>query len=393
MKKFGAIAIVLATLASIPLAGVIYLMMLLTATSSSSISASICDKDVSASTSTSTSSTTTASPSQKLDVEKVTSGSVAGWNHEQLVNAAHIINAARAMDLNTAAQVIGVMTAMGESSLINISYGDWETSGVKNPDGSPTTSIGLFQQQDGWGSTTLRMDPEYSATLFFEALIKVDSWETLEPTIAAHRTQGNSDPYHYEPFFADATEVVTALTGIPLMTTTDTTTSTIDVELELCVVGASGEFPAASGTAPGPWGGYGNGQIPSSQLGSVPWDGKHKLRTDALEALVLLDRKFVADFGYHLPINDGYRSYEQQVEAKAKYGNEAATPGTSNHGWALAIDIGDQQHWRIAFGSEIYTWLQNNAPAYGWVHPAWAEQGNPGGPDEAWHWEYWGKEA
>ena len=71
--------------------------------------------------------------------------SIAGYSGEQLTNAQAIIAAAWAMNLGGNAQVIGVMTAMDESSLRNIDYGDWETSGWTNPDGSRTTSIGLFQ--------------------------------------------------------------------------------------------------------------------------------------------------------------------------------------------------------------------------------------------------------
>lgn len=76
------------------------------------------------------------------------------YDAEQMENAGHIRNTAAAMGLPVRAQQIGVMTAMGDSSLRNIGYGDWETSGVTNPDGSRTTSIGLFQQQNSWGSTT-----------------------------------------------------------------------------------------------------------------------------------------------------------------------------------------------------------------------------------------------
>lgn len=48
--------------------------------------------------------------------------------------------------------VLVVMTAMGEPGLRNLTYGDWETSGVANLDGAHTTSIALFQQQESWGS-------------------------------------------------------------------------------------------------------------------------------------------------------------------------------------------------------------------------------------------------
>nr|WP_239522558.1 M23 family metallopeptidase [Geodermatophilus sabuli] len=57
------------------------------------------------------------------------------------------------------------------------------------------------------------MDPTISATNFYEALLEVDGWETLPPTIAAHRTQRNADPYHYVRWWDDAVEVAAALTG------------------------------------------------------------------------------------------------------------------------------------------------------------------------------------
>ena len=34
-----------------------------------------------------------------------------------------------------------------------------------------------------------------------------------------------------------------------------------------------------------------------------------------------------------------YRTYAMQVLAKQVFGSNAATPGTSNHGWALAVDL------------------------------------------------------
>lgn len=76
-----------------------------------------------------------------------------------------------------------------------------------------------------------------------------------------------------------------------------------------------------------------------------------------------MNNAFRAEFGYDLPINDGYRDYAGQVEAKAIYGDEAAEPGTSNHGWALAIDVGDRSHYRLRFSHPIYLWLKANAPA------------------------------
>lgn len=138
---------------------------------------------------------------------------VAGFSGDQLVNAAAIMNAAAAMGLDERAQTIGVMTAIGESSLRNITYGDWETSGVTNPDGSRTTSIGLFQQQASWGTTAERLDPTTSATLFFQRMVNVQGWENMDPSAVAHKVQINANPNHYTKYWDSAVAVVSALRG------------------------------------------------------------------------------------------------------------------------------------------------------------------------------------
>lgn len=142
-------------------------------------------------------------------------GITAGYDTAQLCNAAVIIDTGSALGLSTRDQTIAVMTAIGESSLRNLPYGDWETSGVRNPDGSPTTSIGLFQQQDEWGSREERLDPPTAATFFYRAMLErvpQPDRNALEPTLVAHRTQVNDDPQHYARFWPDAVEVVQELT-------------------------------------------------------------------------------------------------------------------------------------------------------------------------------------
>ena len=138
---------------------------------------------------------------------------IEGWQGEQLENAATIVLTARGLGLDRDAQVIGVMASMGESSLRALEYGDWETSGVTNPDGSRTTSIGLFQQQEWWGSVEQRLDPASSATLFFGRLARLSGWQDMEPSLAINRVQINSDPQHYARFQSDAEAVVEALSG------------------------------------------------------------------------------------------------------------------------------------------------------------------------------------
>ncbi|MCV0334589.1 hypothetical protein [Microbacterium sp.] len=138
---------------------------------------------------------------------------IEGWSGEQLENAATIIRTAAVLGYAREGQILGVMTAMGESSLRNIDYGDWETRGFTNPDGTRTTSIGLFQQQEWWGSVEQRMDPATATTLFFDRLGRLPDWQTMEPSHAIHRVQINTDRDYYSRFQADATAVVDAMSG------------------------------------------------------------------------------------------------------------------------------------------------------------------------------------
>ena len=146
------------------------------------------------------------------------SGAGAEYNAEQLCNAGTIIDVGSALGLSARDQTIAVMTAIGESSLRNIAFGDWETSGERNPDGSPTTSIGLFQQQDEWGSREERLNPQTAATLFYRAMVErvpQPERDALTPTLVAHRTQLNDDPSHYAVYWPAAVAVVEKLTATP----------------------------------------------------------------------------------------------------------------------------------------------------------------------------------
>lgn len=135
----------------------------------------------------------------------VPAGPVAGYCQPELVNAAHVLEAARSLGIGTRTQTVGIMTAIGESGLRNLSYGD-----SVGPD-----SRGLFQQRDNgaWGTLADRMDPYTAAYNFFVAVTKVNGWQTMEPTLLAHAVQVNADPNHYQRYWARAQAVVAALGG------------------------------------------------------------------------------------------------------------------------------------------------------------------------------------
>ena len=90
-----------------------------------------------------------------------------------------------------------------------------------------------------------------------------------------------------------------------------------------------------------------------------------------------------------MPINEGYRSLEEQKRKKKAKGPQAATPGQSNHGWGLAVDFSTLDANGVrGFKSDVYAWLTKNADKYDFKQPGWAKEG--GSNPEPWHWEYTG---
>ncbi|MFE7507096.1 D-alanyl-D-alanine carboxypeptidase family protein [Promicromonospora sp. NPDC057488] len=129
--------------------------------------------------------------------------------------------------------------------------------------------------------------------------------------------------------------------------------------------------------------GYANGRIPADVLCALPFAPGHLLRCDAAERLTALSARFEKEFGHPIPLTDSYRSYEMQVAVRGAKPHLAAIPGTSNHGWGLAVDLGDP----IAGGaSDEYVWLRLHAPDYGWDNPSWAQLA--GAKPEPWHFEF-----
>lgn len=130
---------------------------------------------------------------------------VAGFSLEQVGNARAVVAAGAAMGLSLRDKAIGVMTAIGESSLRVLDHGD----------GAGPDSRGLFQQRDNgaWGTYAERMDPTASATSFFRALARVGGRDAMAPTLVAHAVQRNADPQHYARHWDQAVALVARLTG------------------------------------------------------------------------------------------------------------------------------------------------------------------------------------
>jgi zinc D-Ala-D-Ala carboxypeptidase len=130
---------------------------------------------------------------------------------------------------------------------------------------------------------------------------------------------------------------------------------------------------------------YPNGHIPAKALCGLYQAPGESLRPRAAAAFNALSKAYEHDTGSPVCVTDSYRSLAEQVSVKAAKGKWAATPGTSEHGLGLALDLcGGIED----FGSPAHLWMRQNAPLYGWFHPAWAQSG--GSLPEPWHWEYAG---
>ena len=119
---------------------------------------------------------------------------------------------------------------------------------------------------------------------------------------------------------------------------------------------------------------YGNGRIPANKLTPIGING-HRLYGPAAAAFGRM-RAAAAHAGVNIGVTDSYRSYAQQVELahrKGLYANGglAATPGKSNHGWGLALDLNVKANGMA--------WLRQNGGRFGFAEAV---------PREPWHWEY-----
>ena len=120
---------------------------------------------------------------------------------------------------------------------------------------------------------------------------------------------------------------------------------------------------------------FGNGRIPASALTPIGI-GSHRLFAPAAQAFKQM-RAAAAAQGIQIGVTDSYRDYATQVDLvrrKGLYsqGGLAATPGTSQHGWGMAVDVDTNSR-----GTQ---WLRQNASRFGFSTI----------PREPWHWQYAG---
>jgi hypothetical protein len=129
-------------------------------------------------------------------------GSPYSVSTEQAANAATITATAVRRKLPTRAAVIALATALQESKLVNVEYGDRD-------------SVGLFQQRpsQGWGTAGQILDPRYAAGKFYDHLLKVPHWQQLPVTEVAQAVQRSGHPDAYAQWEDQANVLARAFVG------------------------------------------------------------------------------------------------------------------------------------------------------------------------------------
>ncbi len=143
---------------------------------------------------------------------------------EQAENASLIASIAIRRGLPARATSIALATAYQESDLYNLDYGDRD-------------SLGLFQQRpsQGWGSQDQVQDPTYATNRFFDALIRVSDYRSLDITVAAQEVQRSGFPNAYADHEDDARTLASALSGnsrAALSCSIDTDVEEVSADLE-----------------------------------------------------------------------------------------------------------------------------------------------------------------
>src|ERR687897_42733 len=97
---------------------------------------------------------------------------------------------------------IAMATVYQETGIRNLTYGDRD-------------SVGLFQQRpsQGWGSVRQLSDPYYATGKFYDALVKIDDWESGDINDVAQQVQRSGSPEAYRDHESDARVLASTLTG------------------------------------------------------------------------------------------------------------------------------------------------------------------------------------
>ena len=129
-------------------------------------------------------------------------GESVDFDPSQTAYAATIEAIGEKRGLPARAATIAIATAIQESKLRNLRYGDRD-------------SVGLFQQRpsQGWGTAEQILDPVYATNKFYDALVKIDGYEQMRITEIAQKVQKSAYPEAYAEHEQEGRLLASTLSG------------------------------------------------------------------------------------------------------------------------------------------------------------------------------------
>jgi hypothetical protein len=128
-----------------------------------------------------------------------------------------------------------------------------------------------------------------------------------------------------------------------------------------------------------------NGRMTNAELS--PIGGGYYLANAAAKSFNAMSAEARRRWGRSITVVGGYRTYAKQVYFWKLYrsgrGNLAAFPGTSNHGWGLAVDLSSQwSRWAVDQIGRKYGWSKACSDA---ASEWWHIKYNPRCTGSHWH--------
>ena len=120
----------------------------------------------------------------------------------QAAIAATIAGVAAQRTMPVRAVTVAYATALQESDLANLAYGDRD-------------SVGVFQQRpsQGWGTRRQLLDPVYASTRFFSALAAIPGYQKLRVYKAAQEVQRSADGSAYAQYEPQGAQMAGGFSG------------------------------------------------------------------------------------------------------------------------------------------------------------------------------------
>lgn len=186
-------------------------------------------------------------------VDRPQAARVGSLDADQLANAQTIVAVGRELNIPNEGWVVAISTALQESGLRNLPFGDRD-------------SIGMFQQRDAWGSRAERLDPVVSTKMFFtggrggqRGLLDIPNYLQLPVAQAAQAVQISAFPDAYAKWEGLARQLAGApsITAASCMSAGGSEADGRVVQVALTQLGVP--YSWGGGTLDGPGPGFGSG--------------------------------------------------------------------------------------------------------------------------------------